>query len=27
MEHVMGRATAVPSRVTDEIPFTDLEED
>ena len=27
MEHVMGRATAVPSKVTDEIPFTDLEED
>jgi hypothetical protein len=27
MEHVMGRATAVPSRVTDEIPFTDLDED
>jgi hypothetical protein len=24
---VMGRATAVPSAVTSEIPFTDLEED
>jgi hypothetical protein len=27
MEHVIGRATAVPSQVTDEIPFADLEED
>jgi hypothetical protein len=27
MEHVMGRATAVPSAVTNEIAFADLEED
>jgi hypothetical protein len=27
MEHVMGRSTAVPSAVTSEIPFTDLDED
>jgi hypothetical protein len=27
MEHVMGRATAVPSTVTNEIAFADLEED
>jgi hypothetical protein len=27
MEHVVGRATAVPSAVTTEIGFTDLEEE
>ncbi len=27
MEHVMGRATAIPSAVTSEIPYTDLDED
>jgi len=26
-DHVLGRATAVPSAVTSEIPFSDLEED
>ena len=27
LEHVMGRSTAVPSAVTSEIAFADLEED
>ena len=27
MDHVMGRSTAVPSAVTNEIAFADLEED
>ena len=27
MQHVMGRTTAVPSTVTEEIAFADLEED
>jgi len=27
MDHVMGRATAVPSAVTSEIAFDDLDED
>ena len=26
-EHILGRATAVPSSVTSEIPFAELEED
>ncbi len=27
MDHVMGRATAVPAVVASDIPFTDLDED
>ena len=27
MDHVMGRSTAIPSAVTSEIPYTDLDED
>ena len=27
MDHVMGRATAIPSAVTEDIAVTDLEED
>ena len=27
MDHVMGRSTAIPSAVTSEIPYTELEED